>query len=55
MEEFRHHKEWENKCRQNIWWKKNCTSCLFEALCIFEKNQERTEKDNQKKKILSRK
>lgn len=45
MENFKYHKEWEDKCRESIGWKKNCTDCLFETLCLFEKNQEKSKKD----------
>ena len=48
MENFKYHKEWEDKCRENIGWKKNCTDCLFETLCLFEKNQEKSKKDAKK-------
>jgi len=41
MDKFRYTKEWEDKCRQNIWWKKSCCRCLFEALCLFQQNQEK--------------
>jgi hypothetical protein len=41
MDKFRYTKEWEDKCRQWIWWKENCSRCLFEALCLFQQNQER--------------
>lgn len=41
MEKYRYTKEWEDKCRQNIWWKKSCADCLFETLCLFQKNQEK--------------
>ena len=40
MEKFRYTKEWEDKCRQWIGWKVNCSRCLFEALCLFQQNQE---------------
>ena len=51
MEKYRYTKEWEDKCRQEIWWKKSCEDCLFEALCLFEKNQEwkRAKKTSEKK------
>ena len=41
MEKYRYTKEWEDKCRQEIWWKKSCEDCSFELLCNFQKNQER--------------
>lgn len=44
MEKFRYHKEWEDKCRQSIWRKKSCADCLFEALCLFQQNQEKNVK-----------
>lgn len=48
MDQFRHHKEWEDKCRHNIGWKKSCADCLFDALCLYEKNQEKTLKNTRK-------
>lgn len=45
MDKFRYTKEWEDKCRQNIGRKKDCCRCLFEALCLFQKNQDRINKD----------
>ena len=48
MENFKYHKEWEDKCRENIGWKKNCADCLFDALCLFKKNQERIQKNIEK-------
>lgn len=46
MEKFRYTKEGEDKCRQWIWWKKNCVKCLFETLCLFQYNQERWKKQS---------
>lgn len=46
MEKFRYTKEGEDKCRQWIWWKKNCVRCLFETLCLFQYNQERWKKQS---------
>lgn len=40
MEKFRYTKEWEDKCRQGIGWKKTCHRCSYEMLCLFQKNQE---------------
>lgn len=48
MEKFRYSKEWENECRQNIGWKESCADCLYEALCLFQKNQESILKKSQK-------
>ena len=41
MEKYRYTKEWEDKCRQEIWWKKSCINCSYEMLCLFQQNQER--------------
>ena len=46
MEKYRYTKEWEDKCRQEIWWKKSCEDCLFETLCLFEKNQDKWKKQS---------
>lgn len=46
MEKFRYTKEWEDKCRQEIWWKKSCEDCAFELLCLFQKNNERWKKQS---------
>ena len=53
MDKFVYHREGEDKCRQNIGWKKSCASCLFETLCLFEKNQERMAKDYKKSDKIS--
>lgn len=45
MDKFRYTKEWEDQCRQKIWRKESCARCLFEALCLFQYNQERLWKD----------
>lgn len=45
MEKFRYTKEWEDKCRQGIWWKESCNRCSHEMLCLFQQNQERIWKD----------
>ena len=45
MDKFRYTKEWEDKCRQGIWWKKTCYKCSYEMLCLFQQNQERICKD----------
>ena len=50
MEQFRYTKEWEDKCRYSIGWKKSCADCLFEALCMFEKNKDKTWKHPQESK-----
>ena len=50
MDKFRYTKEGEDKCRQGIGWKKSCCDCLFEALCLFESNQERIWKNTRGQK-----
>ena len=41
MDKFKYHKEWEDKCRYDIGRKKSCSDCLFDTLCLFERNQEK--------------
>jgi len=41
MDKFRYTKEWEDKCRQGIGWKKSCWKCSYEMLCLFQQNQEK--------------
>lgn len=48
MEKFRYTKEWEDKCRQEIWWKESCKNCSFELLCNFQKNQDNILNSNHK-------
>ena len=40
MEKYRYSKEWEDKCRYDLYLK-SCAECLFQNLCLFEQNQER--------------
>lgn len=44
MDKFRYTREWEDKCRQGIGWKTSCARCLFEALCLFQQNQDYVKK-----------
>lgn len=54
-EKFRYTKEWEDKCRQGIGWKKDCYRCAYEMLCLFQQNQERIWKDTATQKKTSEK
>ena len=54
-EKFRYTKEWEDKCRQGIGWKKNCYDCSYEMLCLFQQNQEKRCLDTHETKRTSEK
>jgi len=50
MENYKNYEYWiENKCK---YWLaisvSSCRRCLFEALCCYEKNQERINKEKEK-------
>ena len=55
MDKFRYTKEWEDKCRQGIGWKKNCRKCSYEMLCLFQQNQEKIWRDTATQKKTSEK
>lgn len=54
MEKYRYHKEWEDKCRYNLYLE-SCARCLFQNLCLFEYNQERLWNDiHDQRKIIEK-
>ena len=55
MDKFRYTKEWEDKCRQGIGWKKSCYNCSYDMLCLFQQNQEKEWKATHDQKKTSEK
>lgn len=54
MDKFRYTKEWEDKCRQGIGWKKDCYRCSYEMLCLFQQNQEMSLNNKKNKNAKTR-
>ena len=53
MEQFKYHKEWEDKCRHNLY-RIQCWECLFELLCEYEQWKEKREKKSEWNVALDR-